>query len=356
MRFRAIDTFRGLAAVIVILFHIPNSVILSGNQFLANAYVCVDFFFVLSGFVISHSYLSRMNDTKSFKAFVKNRFTRIYPLHIFTLLLFLAFESSRYVVNEYFLPLNTPAFKDCTLSSFIGNLTLTHSMGFFNYLSWNIPSWSISVEFYVYLFWAICLLIFRKRLFLIGAVTFPFIIWFIISHNGNIEYTYNYGFIRCLYGFLIGMYTHILSKKMKQLSFGISTYLEVLALVLTVVIFYSVTPTLNWLTPLWFSAFIIIFSKESGFTSRLLAHSRLRFLGELSYSYYLTHAVIIRALDLFVYKVMKMQHSILVDGSFILIVLLSTHLLALLTHKYVELAFYKKKTKNAEKEAQLAVA
>jgi hypothetical protein len=53
---------------------------------------------------------------------------------------------------------------------------------------------------------------------------------------------------------------------------------------------------------------------------------------------------------------MKMQHSILVDGSFILIVLLSTHLLALLTHKYVELAFYKKKIKNAEKEAQLAVA
>lgn len=52
-------------------------------------YLAVDFFFVLSGFVLTHTYLYRKNPV-TFLEFTLHRLARLYPLHIFTLLMFIA--------------------------------------------------------------------------------------------------------------------------------------------------------------------------------------------------------------------------------------------------------------------------
>ncbi len=53
----------------------------------ANISLWVDFFFVLSGFVIAHAYLDRLRTGLGLGTFMVRRFARLYPLHLFTLIL-----------------------------------------------------------------------------------------------------------------------------------------------------------------------------------------------------------------------------------------------------------------------------
>ncbi len=357
MRFRAIDTFRGLAAILVILFHIPDSRLLAGNQLVAHGYMAVDFFFVLSGFVMAHSYLHKLNDMGAAKSFVVKRFRRIYPLHLFTLLLFLCFETARFMVDQYFVKLNTPPFENCTFPSFLGNLTLTHSMGLFDHLSWNIPSWSISVEFYVYIAWALLLIILRKKLWLVGLVCAPFVAWFIWRFNGNLEYTYDFGFIRCLFGFILGMYAYLLAKRFeKRMNIALATVTEVALLVLTGYFLSGIPTTYHWILPFWFAIVIIFFSTETGYVAKWFAHPRLRFLGDLSFSYYLTHIVIIRALDLLFFKVLKLEHTLVIESVFLVVLFSLVQVVSAFTYKHIELRFQSKSKPRAEEQPVLATA
>jgi peptidoglycan/LPS O-acetylase OafA/YrhL len=357
MRFRAIDTFRGLAAILVILCHVPDSGLLAGNQVIAHGYMAVDFFFVLSGFVMSHSYLNKISDFSSAKNFTIKRFRRIYPLHLFTLLVFLCFETTRFIVNEYFVKLSTPPFDHCSFATFIGNLTLTHSMGLFDHLSWNIPSWSISVEFYTYIAWALMLIVFRKRLAWMAIVSLPFIGWFIWKFNGNIEYTYDYGFLRCLMGFLLGMYSYLFARKLqRRMDQRLATVTEIGLLGLTGYFLSNISESYHWIMPFWFAIIIIFFSTETGSVAKLFANPRLRFLGDLSFSYYLTHIVIIRAADLLFFKVLKLNHTNISDAVFLVFIFSIIQVVSMFTYKHVEMRFQSRPKPVSQPEAQLATA
>ena len=132
MKFEALDTLRGLAALAVALFHF------SGGW---GGYLAVDFFLVLSGFVLSHSYLYKDADIDKVK-FISHRIARLYPLHLFTLIAFIA---AYYFINKSF-----PTYPDGTIFALVQNLTLTQNIGFNpSGISFNYPSWSISVEFWV---------------------------------------------------------------------------------------------------------------------------------------------------------------------------------------------------------------
>lgn len=357
MRFRAIDTFRGLAAILVILFHIPDSTLLEGNQLVARGYMAVDFFFVLSGFVMAHSYLNKINDLPSAKSFTIKRFRRIYPLHLFTLILFLCFETTRFIVDQYFVKLNTPPFENSDIPTLVGNLTLTHSMGIFDHLSWNIPSWSISVEFYVYIAWALLLLAFRKKLWMIAVVSAPFVGWFIWKFNGNLEYTYDYGFLRCLFGFILGMYSYLFARRFeKRMNAVLATITEFALLGLTCWFLANIDTSYHWIMPFWFAIVIIFFSTETGYVAKFFAHQRLKFLGDLSFSYYLNHIVIIRALDLMFFKVLKLQHTVIIESVFLVVLFSLVQIVSHFTYKYVELRFQAKSKPRVVVQPELATA
>ena len=55
-RFYALDSWRGIAAVMVALFHMPIAWSLYDVGIVRHAWLFVDFFFVLSGFVIAFTY------------------------------------------------------------------------------------------------------------------------------------------------------------------------------------------------------------------------------------------------------------------------------------------------------------
>jgi peptidoglycan/LPS O-acetylase OafA/YrhL len=80
-RFAALDLLRGLAAIAVLLVHFrygPTGVTLAQKGYLA-----VDFFFVLSGFVVAHAYEQRLRRGTWLGPFCLTRLLRLYPLYAF---------------------------------------------------------------------------------------------------------------------------------------------------------------------------------------------------------------------------------------------------------------------------------
>ncbi|MBR5068475.1 MAG: acyltransferase [Bacteroidales bacterium] len=84
-RYEILDGLRGVAAIFVVIFHLfetysPDVV----QQIVNHGYLAVDFFFVLSGFVIGYAYDERLaSDKMSVKDFLKRRLVRLHPLVCF---------------------------------------------------------------------------------------------------------------------------------------------------------------------------------------------------------------------------------------------------------------------------------
>jgi peptidoglycan/LPS O-acetylase OafA/YrhL len=79
--FPALDGVRGVAAILVALFHLRNRFLGFNNFPGGDGYLAVDLFFVLSGFVLSHAYLPRFQNGMSASQFMKARLIRLYPLY-----------------------------------------------------------------------------------------------------------------------------------------------------------------------------------------------------------------------------------------------------------------------------------
>jgi peptidoglycan/LPS O-acetylase OafA/YrhL len=77
--FSTLDGLRGLAALAIVTRHVPDHTLLN---LLPGSTLAVDLFFVLSGFVLSHSYTERLRGQMSAVSFMRARIVRLYPLYI----------------------------------------------------------------------------------------------------------------------------------------------------------------------------------------------------------------------------------------------------------------------------------
>jgi peptidoglycan/LPS O-acetylase OafA/YrhL len=77
-RYETLDALRGVAALAVVGFHLGQ--VKLEPAIVPYGFLAVDFFFVLSGFVVAHAYENRLRDGLSWQAFFIRRSIRIYPL------------------------------------------------------------------------------------------------------------------------------------------------------------------------------------------------------------------------------------------------------------------------------------
>ena len=82
-RFHLLDGLRGIAAFMVVLYHMPRFMC----TFAHTAFLSVDFFFCLSGFVIGFSYEKRLLAGMRMKDFFAARIIRLYPTYLLAILL-----------------------------------------------------------------------------------------------------------------------------------------------------------------------------------------------------------------------------------------------------------------------------
>jgi hypothetical protein len=82
-RFEVLDALRGVAALLVVQIHMPF--LFAATMPFPHAYLAVDFFFMLSGFVMAFAYGSRLRQGWPTLLFLRDRFIRLYPLFLLSI-------------------------------------------------------------------------------------------------------------------------------------------------------------------------------------------------------------------------------------------------------------------------------
>jgi peptidoglycan/LPS O-acetylase OafA/YrhL len=113
----------------------------------------VDVFFVLSGFVLTHIYWARTDAKFDFSGFLRARFARLFPLHLFALSILAVLVVGAKFVGE------AAQVEKFTLQGLIANLLLLQSWGIPGSGVWNFPAWTISAEFAGYLLFPLFLML-----------------------------------------------------------------------------------------------------------------------------------------------------------------------------------------------------
>ena len=290
-----LDSLRGIAALFVALHHANFGSILN-NNLTENGWIMVDFFFVLSGYVIALNYSEKLANIQDVARFQFRRFLRLYPLHLVMIVVFLAIEAFHlYEAHHLQLVPYGSGLGDAPISYLLKNLTLMHGFQT-EELSLNYPSWSISTEFVTYLIFAliVCFLGRNRTIkFLIIGVLLLLSAWEISQNTQNPVVV---GFERCIFAFFIGALVLEFEKRVEVIISG--RIAAIMALVVIAVVgqanFVAVMPASLLVFPFLCGALIYVLNHapaDAGI-KRLLLHPILVWLGATSYGIYMIHAAV----------------------------------------------------------------
>jgi peptidoglycan/LPS O-acetylase OafA/YrhL len=286
----ALTGLRFFAALAVVFYHVPfvlpKSVSLT---LLPNGALGVSFFFILSGFILTHVYA----DTAFTKiGFYRKRFARIVPLHLLTFVVW-----TMLFFNTWGNPLQDK------LNSGIANILLLQAFfsgQLFN-LGYNAVSWSISVEAFFYLIFPVILS--RKAHFSI-AVVYVLAFGLMPKHISDVlnnafpSFFYFNPIARLLeFSCGIALYSFYLRCRMSK-SWATLGQCFSIVLLAGVISLSAALPThyRNVVLILPFALLILSFAFD-GLLSRMLASRPLIVLGESSFALYMVHHMFFRSID-----------------------------------------------------------
>lgn len=317
----ALDGFRGLLALIVAVYHTPWESWFNNTAFMDNGTVIIDLFFVFSGFLMFRLYGAKIKGVEDGRQFLWRRLARLYPIHFVMTLVFVAFAVLRLTAHKFglstldpgeVLPFTAGASEGWW--SLYTNLTLTHAMGMHDSLTFNPPSWTISVEFFAYFVFAAMLIWARPtRRWHFGLMTLAIAAVYIwlsrIKPDMNI--TYDVAFFRCLAGFFTGVVAARIYGWQQSRATGEggsvtrSTVIEV-AMVLAYILFVALMGgKLQFLVGLFALGFVLIFARDAGGVSKVMMAPVFRYLAKVSYSVYMIHVIIALVFDIFAARVLS---------------------------------------------------
>jgi peptidoglycan/LPS O-acetylase OafA/YrhL len=312
----ALTSLRGIAALIVVVHHFSIYTLPQTGQWLAtygnffrNGYLSVDFFFMLSGFIMAHVYLAKFADRitrSSYTEYLRARFARIYPLHLFTLLLLVGLEFIKLWTGQgaFTGKFNLTALGANVLLLQAFDLTCPPLLACQTY--WNEPAWSISVEFIIYtvfpwlLFWLLKIKPRYDWMIYLGSLLSLLLL--IKVTRGNLDAIIGIPAIaRCGLECIIGIITY----KIRQRNIGnkYSGLLATIALIWILGIMHNWTDTArgihDWSILPAFSLLILAVSgSRANWLARILQIKPLIYLGTISYSVYLLHWCLAEGLKL----------------------------------------------------------
>jgi peptidoglycan/LPS O-acetylase OafA/YrhL len=284
---------RGIAAILVAIFHFEIVLVLflprDISRFFSKCYLMVDLFFIMSGFIIYHVYgefFKHNIHTKTFNKYIRARLARVYPLHIFTLILVIILVVSQHFKwDEFF-----------NLHAIPTHVLMLQSFGFHSIYTWNVPAWSISAEFAAYiLFPLFAFVLYRFKM--VTPIVISALIIFIYcllafklsKANGttgqyNLDQTYDYGYLRGIAGFLAGGMIYQLYLKKIFHFLKADAILVILFALLFACLHFGVTDLV--FIPV-FLLLVLSAAYNTGRVKRFLSSRFLQWLGDISYSVYL---------------------------------------------------------------------
>ena len=306
--YELLDGLRGVAALLVICYHIFEGFATSPlDQHFNHGYMAVDFFFILSGFVIGYAYDDRWKTTLTLKGFFKRRLVRLHPMVIMGALL----GAVSYCIQGSVKWDGTQVPFTMVLIALLLNLFLLPVVpgtgadvrGNNEMYPLNGPSWSLFFEYIGNILYALFIRKFSTRALTVlviaaaaGLASFGISNLSGYGHLGvgwsMIDYNLLGGFLRLMFSFSVGLLMSRIFKPAKvKGAFWICS--AVLAVLFTV-------PHLGGTDRLWINGLyesvcaIVIFPAlvwlgASGKTTYKVTSTVCKFLGDISYPLYVVH-------------------------------------------------------------------
>lgn len=291
-RFVALDSLRGIAALLVVINHVPLNQWIFALPIIRHADYAVDFFFVLSGFVIAGAYARRLGEDFPLVRFLILRLGRIVPLHLFVLALWIVVRVGAALVAH------RPFFNEhASLIELLMAVFLVHGFDNDSTLPWNGPTWSISVEIWMYLLFALLFRHFARRgLWVVPAALLTGAALLALATVDQFGTPVSEYMARGVAGFGLGTlcwraWEAGLGERLVRLG---KARLGVLQAGLLVLAFVCVAETYEnyTLIGLLMAPLVLAMACGSGPVARFLALPPFLLLGTLSYSLYIDHSLL----------------------------------------------------------------
>jgi len=331
--FHVLDGLRGIAAIVVLFWHMT---LISGFVSIsASGYLAVDLFFLLSGFVLQHSYADKLRSGMTFIQFARFRLERLYPLY---------FVGTLFAVIAIVPAIILGVGKDWTFGRlaiavgeglfFIPNLTKSLDPRLFPL---NGPAWSLFFELIANAVFALVLICRVKYArYILLAISAPFLISTVMSigkdDGGPLVDTFLAGFPRVMFSFFLGTVIYDFRPHTGKVN-------NIVACLI-----FAACCALLLADPgqyrLWydFACLFVVFPAMILVASKLEMTGWVRnvasFLGITSYAIYATHAPILKAYVNVIDKVVKHPTPVSALGAGLMFLILAVVIAALLDKYY----------------------
>lgn len=290
----ALTGLRAVAAAWVTAWHASD--LTAGPRFPFNhGYLGVDLFFILSGFIIAYVYWRDFAQfsPRLYARFIALRLARLWPAHVAILALFTALMLRTYWRAGWPVPQDLEW-------EVVAQLLLVHNWGVVHTpITINLPAWSISAEFLAYLLFPLYVLVFarlrstRALLFSIPLAVLVCGLLITVLLRWHLVDTGPVANIRVVCEFAVGVALFRLWERVR-LSSLLATFIACGALALIFLIAALTPPRhgLDYVIVLLLAPLIFAIA-QGGLLARLLSSRIAVYLGEISYSTYLGHALVI---------------------------------------------------------------
>ncbi len=237
------------------------------------------------------------------------RFVRMYPAYLIALLAMVSMVATSAMFH---IPFNRASYPLKTLPF---ELLMLHTWGSMTGIGWNYPSWSVSSEWFAYIFAFPCAIWLGKRILqpvlVLGAVglLLTFVIW--RAFNQAPFLSFGYTPLQTSIFFLAGSLAWHLRMRIPWKQWLHLDSIAAVGVVLSLIFSSSLHPVLFEMTMFMsFTCLIVGLSQRQGLMVKFLNLSIMVWLGEISYSLYLTHGVVKRALKPLVDRLMVVEQPV----------------------------------------------
>ena len=301
--YHLLDGLRGVAALVVICYHIGEDFATNClTHYFNHGYLAVDFFFMLSGFVIGYAYDDRRN-TMGIMAFVKRRVIRLHPMVVigalFGALMFYGQATDYLKVSD--VPVALLAFATLLNMFLVPAWSGVEVRGFGEIFPLNGPTWSLFFEYIANVLYVLAIrkLSTRWLALLVFAMAGALFGYAVTNGSGTLgagwtfaDYGFWGGLLRVMFAFPAGLLLSRVSRKCK-----IRGAFWWCALLIVVV---AVAPRLGGESQMWANGIyealcvllvfpLVVWLGASGETTDALSTRVCNFLGDISYPLYIVH-------------------------------------------------------------------
>jgi peptidoglycan/LPS O-acetylase OafA/YrhL len=294
-RLAPLDTLRGIAALSVLFWHYRTG--FGGSMplypvfapFYESGGLAVPFFFLLSGYILAHVYMTPQRKGE-LGSNLFARFARMGPLHYATLVIVA-------VVQLVFLNWLGDVFvyQHNDARHFLLNLFFLQETGLQTGYSFNGPAWSIGAEMIVNVVFLTLIAKFARPVLWVTGIA----IASLLALLGDILYSTIYPKLdRQLLGAFISFFQGVLihlalpPTKPKSHHYDFCFAVVLIAALATMTLRPTITANLDLLIAFVYFPLMIVCAIRGPLTAQVLGHSRLRVLGYISFSLYITHFLV----------------------------------------------------------------